>query len=348
MAAARPRTQLLLAVIGAVFATLVTGAFGTSQWGRLAGAALGAAIPVLVVSGGAQGLALSTAITGGALFITYGGFTLFDYAGDQKATFPIPAAMPNPAEGGGGSPTTTTTANGLSLEVSPASVHCDAESCDEVAVKSTGVKALTIWLIEFEGDVNAEFGHSGDCDNNTLQTGEECHVSVIFTPSGVSGTRVAKLVIHQNLPGDPTRVPIEAEAEGPTSPPPPTVHTDLIPVRANTRCVYQRGGATNGQDALQILFVLQLEGASSSETPAVLVQAQSNLGPSTSNVGRPGPGYRAMALPLDPNHYGRTHAVTVRVDPENEVPETNEGNNQFLVRVFVPPHPASTQTLVCK
>jgi hypothetical protein len=37
----------------------------------------------------------------------------------------------------------------------------------------------------------------------------------------------------------------------------------------------------------------------------------------------------------------------VRVDPNREVPESNDGNNQFRVRVFVPVHPASTQPLPC-
>jgi hypothetical protein len=256
--------------------------------------------------------------------------------------------MPNPEVGSeDGTTTVTTTANGLSLVVSPETVHCDADSCDEVAVRSTGVRVLEIGAIEFEEDANAEFGHGGDCDGRRLQTGEECHVQVSFTPSGGSGTRAATLVIHQNLPGDATRVQVEAEAEGPT----PTVNADLVPIRKGVECRYQRGGAlVNGQlrDALQILFVLELDGASSSELPGlVLVQAQSDLGPAASNRGGVGPGFRVMALPLEPNHYGRTHMVTVWVDPENEVPEKSEGNNQFGVGVFVPEHPASTQTLVC-
>jgi hypothetical protein len=71
----------------------------------------------------------------------------------------------------------------------------------------------------------------------------------------------------------------------------------------------------------------------------VLVTAQSNLGPSSSDRGGVGEG-RVSALPLEPDDYGRTHIVTVSIDRNNEVPETDEDNNQLTVTVGLPAQPA--------
>jgi hypothetical protein len=102
------------------------------------------------------------------------------------------------------------------------------------------------------------------------------------------------------------------------------------------------------KNALQIRFVLRLEGASPTDLPGlVLVRAQSNLGPSASPRGGVGEGFRVLALPLEPSHYGRTHTVSIRVDPDNDVLESNEGNNEFRVSAFVPSQPGSTQRLSC-
>jgi outer membrane biosynthesis protein TonB len=95
--------RLALAVVGSVCGALITGALNTSPTVTLIGAALGSAVPALVTfAGPAQALrtGVAIAVTGVALFITYGGFTLFDYATDRAETFPAPpgVAPPAPAE----------------------------------------------------------------------------------------------------------------------------------------------------------------------------------------------------------------------------------------------------------
>jgi hypothetical protein len=331
----------LLAVIGAVLATLVTGALNTSPAARLIGASIGAAIPVLVTAGGAQGLALSMVITGGALFITYGGFTIFDYADDKDPTFPIPRVMPPP--GPEPTPTTMTTENGLSLAYAPDTVHCDSDGCDEdVTVTSTGEEVLEIGVIEFDGDPSGEFGYGGNCGGQKLQEDQSCQISVSFTPSGAAGTRKATLLIHQNLKGPPTEVTVEGVAGG--SEPPATSDVVLNGIE----CRYQEGGAVvNGQlrNGLQIFYDLEYVGEGQAPS-AVRVEGRSNHGPFDSRTGAIGPG-RHLGLPLDPDDYGVPHTVTLRVDPDSKVAESNEDNNQFRVRVFVPSQPASTQTLSC-
>jgi hypothetical protein len=212
-AATRPGTQVVLAMIGSVCGALLTGALNTSPTGRLIGAALGAAIPTLVGYAGPYGklrVGAGIGVTALALFLTYGGFTLFDYAADRSETFPLPSAMPDPQ----GVPSIVTKEDGLSLEVTPKTVQCSGDRCDEVTVTSTGEKLLKIDGIEFVGDAAEEFSHGGDCDSRSLRKDEECRVAVSFTPSGVSGTRNAILRIHQNLSGPATDVAVESEVEG--------------------------------------------------------------------------------------------------------------------------------------
>jgi hypothetical protein len=325
------------AVIGAVLVTLVTGALNTSPMARLVGAALGAAIPVLVAAG-AQGIIVSGLITGGALLFTYGGFTIFDYASDKKATFPLPAALPAPGDNGP-SPTTTTT-DSLGLEVKPKKVTCDSDGCDELTVTSTGDRLVKIYNIEFIGDDVGEFSHDG-CENQDLEKDQACQITVTFTPSR-PGSRTVTLRMHHNVGPYPTDIPIEAEASG--GPPPPTL--DLVPAKDTVTCVYQAGGALvdhQPKDALQITFTLQLDGASQlPDGASVLITARSSRGPRDPyERGGVGEG-RYVALPLEPSDYRRLHTVTVRVDPNNEVPEGNEDNNVFRVRVFVPSRPSSS------
>jgi hypothetical protein len=325
---------LVAAVIGAVFVTLVTGALNTSPTARLVGAALGAAIPVLVAAG-AQGIVVSGLITGGALLFTYGGFTIFDYASDKKATFPIPAALPSPADNGP-SPITTTT-DSLKLEVKPEIVTCDSDGCDEVIATNKGDGLVKVYNIEFVDDDAGEFSYGGDCAYESLQKDQSCQVSVTFTPSRPS--RTVTLRIHHNVGAYPTNVPIEAKASG--GPPPPTL--DLVPAKDTVECDYQAGGALvdhQPKDALQIKFTLQLVGATDLQG-GVVITARSSHGPSDPyERGGVGEG-RYVALPLEPNDYRLFHTVTVKVDPNNEVVESNEHNNLFRVRVFVPTRPSS-------
>jgi hypothetical protein len=339
-----PQAQLVLAMVGSVCGTLITGALDTSPGVRLIGAVLGAAVPTLISYAGPHShvrAGVGVLVTAVALFVTYGGFTLFDFATDRPETFPLPSALPQPDEDGGA---TSTTEDGLGIEVTPDLLRCSAEGCEEpVTIKSTGEELLMISEIEFvDGEAAAEFDHDGACENERLSKDEECRLSVSFTPSGSGGTRRARLEIHQNLLGPPTYVPVEGEAEDGPEPP----AGDLFASPDGVRCRHQRAGTAEGEDALQISLSLQFQGASPDELPGVVISAQSDAGPSDSARGGVGEG-RVMALALQPEHYGRTHLVTVRIDPEDEVPETDEDNNQLTVSVQVPEQPASSQDLPC-
>jgi Putative metal-binding motif len=96
---ARASTQMVLAIAGSICGTLLTSALNTTPTVRLAGALLGSAIPPLVTFAGPYHrlrAGLAVVVTAGALVITYGGFTLFDFATERKETFPLPASVPQP------------------------------------------------------------------------------------------------------------------------------------------------------------------------------------------------------------------------------------------------------------
>ena len=96
---ARASTQMVLAIAGSICGTLLTTALNTSPTVRLIGALLGSAIPPLVTFAGPYHrlrAGLAVAVTVGALVVTYGGFTLFDFATERKGTFPLPASVPQP------------------------------------------------------------------------------------------------------------------------------------------------------------------------------------------------------------------------------------------------------------
>ena len=97
---ARASVQVALAVVGSVCGTLITSALDTSPTVTLIGAVLGSAVPPLVTFAGPYlrlRAGVGIAVTVAALFITYGGFTLFDFATDRTETFPLPAGVPEPA-----------------------------------------------------------------------------------------------------------------------------------------------------------------------------------------------------------------------------------------------------------
>jgi hypothetical protein len=344
-AAPNASVQVLFAMIGSVCGTLLTGAFDTSPAMRLVGAVLGAAIPTLITYAGPYSnlrASVGILVTAGALFLTYGGFTLFDFAADRPKTFPLPPKVPEPNADAG---TVTTTAGQLGVEVTPDTLHCSSDGCEEpVTIKSTGERLLRTYAFEFEGEAAGDFSHGSECEGRYLRKGEECRFSVDFSPSGSGGTRKANLLIHHNVGAFPTTVAVEGEGGGGGGGTTPV--NDLVVSSAGLSCVYQRGGAiVSGvpRDAIQIFFSLQIDGPSLGHS--VFVTARSSRGGrGQNNVSE---GQPDVALPLEPDDYGHLHTVFVLVDADHEVPETNEDNNQLRVRVWLPRQPASPQSLYC-
>jgi hypothetical protein len=343
--AEEPRTKtagagwpLVAAIIAASCGALLTNALDGSANLRLAGAVLGATIPVVATQAGpAMRLRTGLAIL----------FTLFAYATDRPSTFPIPPSAPDPAGSGGDSGGDGPSGPGIAVE--PNSVRCDPDGCDDdsITIESTGSEPLRITRVEFDGEGANEFTEGHECDGAELVRGDDCTLTLTFVPADAAGTRAARLVIHQNLPGPPTYVQLEATSDGNTT---PSTTTNLVASADGLRCVFQHGGAlVNGQpvDALQIWLSLKLEGADPGDLPGLpLVSAKSDQGPSVRFNSAIGEGVVA-ALPVGTGDLGKTHDVTITVDPENSVAEEKEDDNTLEVAAVLPANPQPTQELPC-
>jgi len=243
--------------------------------------------------------------------------------------------------------------------VSPGTLSCDGSGCAErVTVFNDGDRPLRIGDIEVDGRDAAAFTADPDdeCRGRTLPgNGDECAFTVGFTASTVTGAVEARLVIHQNLPGDPTFVPIVGEGTGSSGGGgggggggDTTTGLNLTLSADNVSCVHQRAGAVGGKDALQVFVAVAVSEGSVDDLPGLVpVRASSDSGAAATFSTAIGSGVVA-AIPLRPTDYDLTHLVTITVDPDDEIAESDETDNRIVVRVPVPTRPtASTVDLNC-
>lgn len=97
---ARDASRLALSILAAIAGTLLASALNGSPQLRLAAAVVGSAVPAFITEPGRHQRARVTAavvLTAGALFVTYGGATLFSYATDHAAIYPVLPVVPPPA-----------------------------------------------------------------------------------------------------------------------------------------------------------------------------------------------------------------------------------------------------------
>lgn len=96
------------------------------------------------------------------------------------------------------------------IEVAPSTLLCSANGCEEsVTISSTGAGPLKVTSVEVLGPDAGLFVPSHDCDGVELPVGEQCSLTVDFTPPEGGGAANAILVIHQNLAGPATEVAIQ-------------------------------------------------------------------------------------------------------------------------------------------
>jgi hypothetical protein len=326
--------QTVLAVVGAVCGTLIVGAVGTAPAAKLVGAALGAAIPALMTHAGPYPLARAVAgiaVTAGFV-VTYGGFTLFDYATDRPATFPLPPSVPQPDATPDppitSSGSTSRSAAGLGITVSPRTLRCSAEDgCDRtVSVRSTGSRDLEIGAVEIDGPAAANFSQDGGCNGATLPRDEGCEIAIGFT-AGADETAEARLVIHQNLPGDPTFVGLVGSGSGAT----PGV--DLEPVVESCRYRLALGSI---DPELLLTVALAVDDPDASPAEAVAVAASIDGGDARSTTVPIAGGTGEIVLPVSADQLDRELTVAVTADPANDVAEAAEDNNVLNLQVTVP------------
>ncbi|WP_158879734.1 hypothetical protein [Amycolatopsis anabasis] len=230
---------LLVTVAGSILGTVIPTAFGEGPVPTLLGAA---SLAVLTAAGltGADGTArgvraiAAVLLAIGAVALTVSGVTLTDLIrgkslnGEHQNTFPVAPAAAEPPTRAPSSPKTVKP--GISL---PATLDCGrgaprtAHTCPAIEVRSTGGAPLKITKLEFDGPHRAEFAvdRTGtDCGAANLDPGDECAITLRFTPAA-PGNRTARLVVHQNLPGPASFVKLTGTGSGR----PPTATPSTLP-----------------------------------------------------------------------------------------------------------------------
>jgi len=220
---------LVLAVLGSVVGTVITGAFGSGQWGALAGAAVGPVISTTFSTRrtGERGRVRSATVillSAGALLVTVTGFTLADQVAG-KSVLPGPHQRPDtflPLGNRSGTPSPTPSVpsgSGPAIQVQPAGA-LDCGSADvgiqvtcQVTIKSIGVVALDITRVEVSGTNSDDFTVGDECSGKSLDPEQSCTMTVQFQPSA-PGERDALLVIHQNLPPPDHGTPLQLAGTG--------------------------------------------------------------------------------------------------------------------------------------
>lgn len=215
-------TSLLLAVLGSVVGTVLTGAAGTGRWGTLIGAAIAPVVTATFANRkGTQSRRIRVVaiciLSLGALAITWVGFSTADarigksvIPGDAAAkTFPLPGFLDKIGDG--------TTGGEPNIEVS----RCELDSVPvgmttfcTLTVTSSGSAPLRVTRVEIVGVSAADFAvpaSFNSCLGRALDPGRHCVMVVNFRPS-TQGSRKATLIIHQNLPAPDKGTPVELSA----------------------------------------------------------------------------------------------------------------------------------------
>ncbi|HEY0358318.1 MAG TPA: hypothetical protein VGD11_07030 [Mycobacteriales bacterium] len=317
----------LLSVGGSVCGALVPAAFSASPHWNLVGLALGATIPALVGIAAfhwAIRLVVLVAITVGALLATYTGLLVRDaVAGESGTTVPTPtkivpvAAAPDPSPTPDPSvdPSSAlrTCEGDLCIEVTPARLTCTPDGCaSPVTIRSTGARVLLTTGVEFTGDAADAFTQDGTCADHVFDPGTECTFAVSFDPGRATGS--AALVINQNLAGPATVVPLVGEG-------PSASGVDLTLAPGGTDCSVRSGEVHVGVQ-------VRAEGDDPGE---VSVAAATGTGVER-DLKAPAGERREIVFPV----VAETTAITLTVDPDNEIAERREDNNTVQLVATVP------------
>jgi CARDB len=219
----RSRFELTLAMLGAVCGALVTGVLevlDVPTTGKFVGLGLGAALPPFVaVVGRRRPLRVTAAVmlTGVALVLAYSGLAAFSVATDEPSILPSPIRLVT----GGGGVGSGTKVGDLGISVYPDSLSCDSGGCEKVAVTSTGSALLKISSVEFQPESAKSYLTASGCEGAQLNNGDNCTIEIKFDAQTAPHSVSAKLVIHQNLKGPATLVPITGQGDVGTVDPKP-------------------------------------------------------------------------------------------------------------------------------
>lgn len=347
---------LSLSILAAISGGLLANALTSSPTARVFGTILGAAVPQLITQvgpGHRLRATLAFLVTAVALFVAYGGFTLFAFASDRPSVVPLPSILPNPAGDG-------PSVNGPAVDVNPDSVDCgefpagavgNRFECATVSVESTGGKPLRNIWVEFSPRDQC-FSQNETCKGRSLSAGETCTVTVSFEPSGDAGARSSEMIVHENVPSDHgIHVPVRAEVAAPKP------VGDLV-VNPSLRCDYITGAEVGGAtvDAIRIFLTVELKDSVGDASPMQVPVSASNdtlqtgtaALPATQRDDLPIGSEEALTIPLQADMYDKEHTLTITVDPDQQVLETDTSDNTLKMKLFLPAQPQAGDAVQCE
>lgn len=223
-----PRLGVGLTILGAVCGAVVPAVLTAGDVpgpAKLAGMALGAALPPLIGAAGARPRlrVAVVAMTVAALALSYSGLQIFAKVTETAPAVPSPSGIVDGLPWVGddrdhevdgqqacGDPLVHGT-DELGLAVCPPALTCRGDDgCDPVTVTSLGTAPLRIGEVELGVDAATYLTATG-CAHTVLAKGQDCTITVTFSPEKAPEAATTELVVHQNLPENPIRVPLRAE-----------------------------------------------------------------------------------------------------------------------------------------
>lgn len=282
MLGASATTNLIVALLGAVLPSFVT---YVGPWRRLR-------------------LGVAAAAAAVALFVTFGGLTLFDAAA-KKQTVPW-SAKPQPSAqppGGGGA------IEGRHVSVTP-SVDCTETSCNrEVEILNDGTEPVEVSTPEITDDPTDSFWLGEDCAGQTLEPGQSCSYPVEYTPKTDEAVE-ATLLVHHNVGPDPSAVRLTGSG---------------LPEPVSGNVWFSQPPACQRADDGSLIVTGMVTAVAGAGAVAVAVLAgdgsQFFRGPFT--VGQPG----ALFVP----DTASGSSVEVRIDPDGTIEGDDPGDNSTAV-----------------
>ena len=329
-----------MSVVGALAGTMVAYALSksagdsptsraTAEQLTLLGAALGAAIPPMIAVAGSYfrlRLMAGIAIAVGALVVTYAGIVIPQTALGKEPIFPVPTAF---------APSHDTQPieeceQSLCITVTPEKLHCSAEACDSaVVVENSGKDLLRVREIEIKDDESHRFSRDAGCERRNLSAGKSCSIVISVGPGP---DERATLVIHQNLKGPATVVDLEADPGSVTG-------ADLV-LASVPECEADA-------DTLTVHFEVQVSGVEAKQTRVRLASDTGIAGSRNIPLGDSSK-LSSISVDLDPDDYGTSHALTLSVDSEDQIGESDESNNSAELTVTLPARPEDAISVTCQ
>jgi hypothetical protein len=251
-----------------------------------------------------------------AVGVTYAG-TIVVSTVTQEETLPGSTALadairPQAQENGGKS--------AGRMEVTPDALRCTPDCEDPVTIRNTGGTGFVIKEIDVDGADAESFSRDEGCVDVELREGDECEFTVTFDPNDAKGEATATLLVRNDLTENEVTVALTGHT--------PQPELDLAIAAGDVRCTHEAGDTEGTDGSLSIAFFVTVTGTDDFGEVPVTVSSDTGSSDTTTVFAGEGAEETVLTLPVDGSDSG-DHVIKINVDPGNETPESDEGNNDI-------------------